>query len=1281
MRTDSAAFTEANSDPIKSLRYTIEVSFDDAYTDLYYFTSHPDSATPDSVTVISNVVQNVSVTSQQIQPEKAIASIGSISFDLIDLDNQIRFTQASELALGNSLKHKRVRVYVGFEDQVWSDYALIQTQIIDEVTYKDLIYKFSCSDVQRLERTDIFDLASTTLALSISATPASPAGTDVITVFDTSLFEAVEHSASWTDAPSEIVYYFKIESEVIRATGKTATTFTGCTRGALNTRAAAHAIDPASSADRRTEVEEYIYLEMPAPKMIYALMTGIMEGDATTLPDSWSLGISTDFVRLSDFTGIGDDLWDLTDDVAGVVARFEGEKKQDGKQFIEEQLNLLIACFNPIYGSGELGLRRMTPVVSDAAPVLELTEADVVSHSNLTHSMKDVKNYLKFLWNWEPIKEDYTRRTLLVDAESISLYKQSPPKELKFRGVSGQIHTTKTIEKIFDSLRDRFSAPPLLLELEVLFSNNALEIGDVVKVTLDTLQDYNSDSTLDRSFEIQQVSINWIKGTVNLRLFGSAAKAGTIVRSDANTVLLDSYYSQCGKDLKTYIGGGYDATTDYSANHIISSCQLTGSTSLTDCDNSVYYHEGDLTIDFGVDVTITSNVQLRVQGFLTVNGTINGIGQSGAGGSFRGYVGATYSGGGVNWRQLPFIHDTLWSDGCWRGTGVTGLNSAVPELTLEYFQTTNIINGLPNDLRGTRGASGHSSNGAGGGGAGTSGSGLLLISRGLNFGASGNINLSGTNGGFGAVTSSKGFNIEGGAGAGGASGSVYVLLDGSDAIATYDETNVILCRGSSPRRYRTLPSPGGTWFDYHCSAFYTGFAASCSFQAQQKVQYIPAAVDAEPDPPVETLAPPTDLVAVSGTDQLLVQPDGTVTPRILLSYTPTVDTRAVGYEVQYKESVDSLWISSTNILGIETASTFILGVVSNVFYDLRIRSAASDGTTSEWAELLDYLVVGKTEPPSDVITFTASLITAQVVFNWEAVTDPDIDGYEIRYVTQASGLGWAAGVFAISAGKSATSISSTSIPDGVWKFMIKAVDTTGNYSLNEASSNLTVTSNYTNIIETDDEFPLWTGTLTNMIKLFDDYLIPDSQQTMDNYNTWAEFESANPDPFANAYYEIELPVDITIDALIRVWSLITSQLAVGESSTTDPVGLDIDYRVDAGSYAGFIPWSIGEVTARHVKYRIHVNTVVAIPLIFGMVNYVDARERAENGVSVIGIGGTTVSYADPFFTTPLVTASAQGAVPLTVTRSAITSTSFLASVFDSGGIDVGGTIDWTATGV
>src|SRR3990172_1983973 len=111
MRSDGAAFALKNQARTKLARYSIEIAFDAAATDLYYFTSdkQSNSAIPPDAAVTYNVIEGLSGTSQQINPDEARATIGAIQFSLVDRNSAITSLFNAKLAGGNGLKGKRVR--------------------------------------------------------------------------------------------------------------------------------------------------------------------------------------------------------------------------------------------------------------------------------------------------------------------------------------------------------------------------------------------------------------------------------------------------------------------------------------------------------------------------------------------------------------------------------------------------------------------------------------------------------------------------------------------------------------------------------------------------------------------------------------------------------------------------------------------------------------------------------------------------------------------------------------------------------------------------------------------------------------------------------------------------------------------------------------------------------------------------------------------------------------------------------------------------------------------
>jgi len=403
MKINTDNFNAANNAVNKELRLVVKIAFD-TNADIF-FTSHSD-ITISGETVVSNVLRKTSSTTQRIDPNNARATIGAINFELIDVAEAVTTVFRDQLDDDNGLRGKTVELYLGYIDLGWNDFRLEQTQIIDKsMSYKDGVYRVQCRDIQREARKQIFEIPKTRLAADVSI------GDSTIDVFDASGFEPVTHGTSYTQDPSTSIFYFKIKKgdgfEICSATGATATSFTGVSRGLFGTDETTHTIK--NSENSSPEITEYIYLEMPAVKLIYALLTGVLVNESASLPDHYHLGIQEDWVDLSAFTGIGTDLYDHEDDQNGLVTRFQGLTKTDGKRFIEQQLLLLSGCVTPILPNGKLSLKKVGSVLTGASYVDELDESNIVNYSPVNYDLSNIKNNLDIYWSYLELQKKSKR--------------------------------------------------------------------------------------------------------------------------------------------------------------------------------------------------------------------------------------------------------------------------------------------------------------------------------------------------------------------------------------------------------------------------------------------------------------------------------------------------------------------------------------------------------------------------------------------------------------------------------------------------------------------------------------------------------------------------------------------------------------------------------------------------------------------------------------------------------------------------------------------------------
>lgn len=104
----------------------------------------------------------------------------------------------------------------------------------------------------------------------------------------------------------------------------------------------------------------------------------------------------------------------------------------------------------------------------------------------------------------------------------------------------------------------------------------------------------------------------------------------------------------------------------------------------------------------------------------------------------------------------------------------------------------------------------------------------------------------------------------------------------------------------------------------------------------------------------------------------------------------------------------------------------------------------------ETAPVKQHVVLGKTAPPSDVQNFTFKKVVGGIVLSWDAVEDIDLDGYEIR-----KGNSWDVGEV-ITKRLSGLSLFVPIDAAGTYSYVIRAMDTSGNYSAQVATVNASI---------------------------------------------------------------------------------------------------------------------------------------------------------------------------------------------------------------------------------
>ncbi len=317
--------------------------------------------------------------------------------------------------------------------------------------------------------------------------------------------------------------------------------------------------------------------------------------------------------------------------------------------------------------------------------------------------------------------------------------------------------------------------------------------------------------------------------------------------------------------------------------------------------------------------------------------------------------------------------------------------------------------------------------------------------------------------------------------------------------------------------------------------------------------------------------------------------------------------------------------------------------------------------------------------PQQVQDFQVAQNGNSVVFTWtDVVTDAALKGYDIAY--GVTGSAWTDKAMLTEAHRG-TEMTNADVPPGGWEFSIRAHDIADQLGP-ESLIQFTV-SNPNSLVVDVAEAPGWVGTLSGFVLHPSGVLVPDSQFTVSHYSDFTPFDTFVPDPVSSASFT-GMTIDVGSDSNLRVYDSPTSALGPGQSGAAASLQFSIDTWLDGGSDPNtFTNWSTGYVDFRYLKGRITYTGITAgnVSYLSGFTILADvAPSVQQSGTLSVSAGGTTLTFPNPYHTAPYVTATAVSNTGLYASVSSVTATSCVIHVWNSSGTDVGGTVNWQASG-
>jgi hypothetical protein len=242
-------------------------------------------------------------------------------------------------------------------------------------------------------------------------------------------------------------------------------------------------------------------------------------------------------------------------------------------------------------------------------------------------------------------------------------------------------------------------------------------------------------------------------------------------------------------------------------------------------------------------------------------------------------------------------------------------------------------------------------------------------------------------------------------------------------------------------------------------------------------------------------------------------------------------------------------------------------------------------------------VQGKVAPPADIANLTVVSTAGLAQVKWAAVSDLDVivGGYVVvRFTSKTGTVTWADG---IEVERVAGNLNSALVPLASGTYMVKALDSSGNWSVTEAQFAATeaLLTGFTTL-STKTEHTAFSGTKTNMVvdsntlKLSSAGLIDDYSSNIDSLTTLIDgyggiassgsyifYQGGTKMDFTTAknvraFFDIQMTafeISTTIDdqsALIDTWGLI-------DGAIVDNVDVILYIRTTTGDPNGSPTWS------------------------------------------------------------------------------------------------------------
>lgn len=404
----------------------------------------------------------------------------------------------------------------------------------------------------------------------------------------------------------------------------------------------------------------------------------------------------------------------------------------------------------------------------------------------------------------------------------------------------------------------------------------------------------------------------------------------------------------------------------------------------------------------------------------------------------------------------------------------------------------------------------------------------------------------------------------------------------------------------------------------------------------------------------------------------------------------TVEWEAVERATQYRVSYRR---NSGNYVSLPRTLAPSVDIVPALpgYYEVRVTASNVLGKSSPPATA-SRQIYGKALPPSDVTGFVVARTSDTLQFSWAAVSDLDLASYEIRY-----GTSWASAVRV----RQTRDTQTTVVTARGGTYLLKALDTTGNYSLNAAVI-IAASHAEINVVVSDNDAPDWAGVKAQTVVTPTGLTLAGSLAWSSLTQPWTSYTQSwiqSSQPYSTGTYDT-VPIDLgqAMTSRVEILPTVVQDNVTGQAwddltqpwtSSTAPwagtpevvaVSYEMALSQDAVAWSSWQTYQAGHYLARAYKFRVTLSTSDPqsyLPRLTSLLVTVDVPDRVLHFEDLAtSAGGTTISFSPAFVNVQTVTGTIQsGAIGDTFRVTGKTNSQATITVYDSAGAAKAGLVD------